>query len=65
LYDLAGLTVVHQEHLDDVIAGYGTDVDVIRAWWSLRTLLLVGRLIDHGHNRFTPGGAVDVLKAQL
>ena len=33
LYDLASLTLGHQEHLGDVIAGYGTDVDldVIRA----------------------------------
>jgi len=40
LYDLATLTLGHEEHLDDVLAGYGTDVDldVIRAWWSLRSL---------------------------
>jgi aminoglycoside phosphotransferase (APT) family kinase protein len=37
LYDLASLTLGHEEHLGDVVAGYGTDVDldVIRAWWSL------------------------------
>lgn len=36
LYDLATLTLGHEEHLGDVIAGYGTnvDLDVIRAWWS-------------------------------
>ena len=41
LYDLAILTLGHEEHLGDVLAGYGTDVDrdVIRAWWSLRSLL--------------------------
>ena len=40
LYDLATLTLGHEEHLGDVVAGYGTDVDldVIRAWWSLRSL---------------------------
>jgi aminoglycoside phosphotransferase (APT) family kinase protein len=40
LYDLASLTLGHEEHLGDVVAGYGTDVDldVIRAWWSLRSL---------------------------
>ena len=34
LYDLAILTLGHEEHLGDVVAGYGTDVDldVIRAW---------------------------------
>jgi hypothetical protein len=39
-YDLAILTLGHQEHLGDLVAGYGTDVDldVIRAWWSLRSL---------------------------
>jgi aminoglycoside phosphotransferase (APT) family kinase protein len=25
LYDLAGLTLGHEEHLGDVVAGYGTD----------------------------------------
>jgi aminoglycoside phosphotransferase (APT) family kinase protein len=41
LRDLATLTLGHEEHLGDVVAGYGTDVDldVIRAWWSLRSLL--------------------------
>ncbi|GAB3692155.1 phosphotransferase [Nocardiopsis oceani] len=41
LFDLAILTFGHEEHLGDVVAGYGTDVDldVIRAWWSLRSLL--------------------------
>jgi hypothetical protein len=34
------LTLGYEEHLGDVIAGYGTgvDLDVIRAWWSLRSL---------------------------
>ncbi len=43
LFDLAILTLGHEEHLDDVVAGYGADVDldVIRAWWSLRSLLAV------------------------
>ena len=48
LFDLATLTLGHQEHLGDVVAGYGTDVDrdLIHAWWSLRCLLerpLAGR----------------------
>ena len=40
LYDLASLTLGHEEHLGDVVAGYGTDVDLdlIRAGWSLRSL---------------------------
>jgi aminoglycoside phosphotransferase (APT) family kinase protein len=34
LFDLAILTLGHEEHLGDVIAGYGGDVDpdVVRAW---------------------------------
>ena len=50
LYDLATLTLGHPEHLDDVVAGYGTDVDrdLIRAWWSLRCLSNVRSLIDQG-----------------
>ncbi len=40
LFDLATLTLGHQEHLGDVVAGYGTGVnrDLIRAWWSWRCL---------------------------
>jgi aminoglycoside phosphotransferase (APT) family kinase protein len=40
LFDLATLTLGHPEHLGDLIAGYGTDVDLdlIRSWWSLRCL---------------------------
>ena len=50
LFDLATLTLGHAEHLDDVVAGYGTgvDLDVIRAWWSLRCLLNVRWLAEHG-----------------
>jgi Ser/Thr protein kinase RdoA (MazF antagonist) len=50
LYDLAVLTLGHEEHLGDVVSGYGTDVDrdVIRAWWSLRSLLAVRWLVEHG-----------------
>ena len=51
LFDLATLTLGHAEHLDDVIAGYGTHVDrdLIRAWWSLRCLLNVRWLAGHGY----------------
>jgi aminoglycoside phosphotransferase (APT) family kinase protein len=64
LYDLATLTLGHQEHLGDVIAGYGTDVDldVIRAWWSLRSLLGIRWLIEHGYDPSSPGCEVDVLR---
>jgi aminoglycoside phosphotransferase (APT) family kinase protein len=67
LFDLATLTLGHEEHLGDVIAGYGTDVDldVIRAWWSLRSLLGVRWLVEHGFDPFSPGCEVDVLRSRL
>jgi aminoglycoside phosphotransferase (APT) family kinase protein len=51
LFDLATLTLAHEEHFDDVVAGYGTDVDrdLIRAWRSLRCLLAVRWLAEHGY----------------
>jgi aminoglycoside phosphotransferase (APT) family kinase protein len=50
LFDLASLTLAHEEHLDDVIAGYGGDVDrdLIRAWWAWRCLVVVPWLIQAG-----------------
>ncbi|MEY2468791.1 MAG: hypothetical protein QOF21_1489 [Actinomycetota bacterium] len=50
LFDLATLTLGHPEHLDDVVAGYGADIDrdLIRAWWSLRCLSNVRWLAEHG-----------------
>ena len=51
LYDLATLTLAHEEHLDDVIAGYGADVDrdLIRAWWSFRSLIAIRWLVENGY----------------
>ncbi|WP_164410715.1 phosphotransferase family protein [Streptomyces salinarius] len=65
LYDLATFTLGHEEHLDDVITGYGADIDldVIHAWWSLRSLLAVRWLTEHGFNPFAPGCEVDVLRS--
>ena len=53
LFDLASLTLGHDEHLDDVIAGYGTEVDrdLIRAWWSWRCLIVVRFLLDNGYGK--------------
>ncbi|MGW3909925.1 phosphotransferase family protein [Streptomyces sp. NPDC005070] len=67
LYDLATFTLGHEEHLGDVIAGYGTDVDldVIHAWWSLRSLLVVRWLTEHGFDPFAPGCEVDVLRSRM
>lgn len=67
LYDLATFTLGHEEHLDDVAAGYGADIDldVIHAWWSLRSLLTVRWLIEHGFDAFAPGCEVDVLRSRM
>jgi aminoglycoside phosphotransferase (APT) family kinase protein len=67
LFDLATLTLGHEERLGDVVAGYGTDVDVdvIRAWWSLRSLLAVRWLMEHGFDPFAAGCEVDVLRFRM
>lgn len=67
LYDLATFTLGHEEHLGDVIAGYGADIDidVIHAWWSLRSLLAVRWLSEHGFDPFAPGCEVDVLRSLM
>jgi aminoglycoside phosphotransferase (APT) family kinase protein len=66
LFDLASLTLGHEEHLGDVVAGYGTDVDldVIRAWWSLRSLQAVRWLIEHGFDPWRAGCEIDVLRSR-
>jgi aminoglycoside phosphotransferase (APT) family kinase protein len=67
LYDLASLTLGHQERLGDVIVGYGTevDLDVIRGLWSLRSLRAVRWLVEHGFDPATPGCEFDVLRSQV
>lgn len=67
MYDLATLTLGHEDRLADVLDGYGSgaDVDVIRAWWSIRSLLAIRWLIEHGFDPSSPGCEIDVLKARL
>lgn len=52
LFDLATLALAQEHRLDDLLVGYGRDVDVdvdrIRAWWSFRCLTAVPWLLDHG-----------------
>ncbi|MEV0840073.1 phosphotransferase [Actinocatenispora sera] len=66
LYDLAILTLGHEEHLADVVAGYGTgvDLDVVRAWWSVRSLSAARWLIEHGFDPDSPGCEFEVLRSQ-
>ena len=67
MYDLASLTLGHPEHLDDVVSGYGAgvDLDVIRAWWSLRSLTAIRWLVEHGFDPALPGCEIDVLRSQM
>ncbi|MFJ5884683.1 phosphotransferase family protein [Kitasatospora cineracea] len=67
LYDLATFTLGHEDRLADLLAGYGADVDldVIRAWWSLRSLLVVRWLAEHGFDPYAPGCEVDVLRSRM
>lgn len=64
IYDLATLTLGHPEHLSDVLAGYGTDIDydLIRAWWSLRCLSNLRWLNEHGYGDFDEFPEVAVLR---
>ena len=66
LFDLATLTLAHREHLDDVLAGYGTDVDrdLIRAWWSLRCLTVVRWLFENGYGSPELYPEIAVLRSQ-
>ena len=66
LFDLATLTLGHQEHLGDVVAGYGTDVnrDLIRAWWSWRCLTNVRWLVEHGYGSPEEFPEVAVLRSR-
>jgi hypothetical protein len=41
------------------------DLDVIRAWWSLRSLRAARWLIEHGFDPSSPGCEFDVLRSQL
>ncbi len=66
MFDLATLTLGHPERLHDVVSGYGTrvDLEVVRAWWSLRSLRGVRWLTEHGFDPTAPGCEIDVLRSQ-
>ncbi|MBV8957217.1 MAG: phosphotransferase, partial [Actinobacteria bacterium] len=65
LFDLATLTLAHEENLDDLLAGYGRDVDrgLIRAWWAWRCLVAVRWLAEHGFGPLEDMPEVAVLRA--
>ena len=65
LFDLATLTLVHEENLDDLLDGYGADVDrgLIRAWWSWRSLVVVRWLSEQGFGEIETYPEIAVLRA--
>lgn len=67
MFDLAILTLGHEEVLDDLLRGYGpgADREVIRAWWSLRSLVASRWLLEHGFDPDTPGAEFDVLRSRM
>jgi len=67
LFDLAIMTLGHEDQLGHVVAGYGIDVDidVIRAWWSWRSLVAIRWLVEHDFDPFSPGCEVDVLRSRM
>jgi aminoglycoside phosphotransferase (APT) family kinase protein len=66
LFDLATLTLGYPEHLADLVAGYGGEVDreLIRGWWSLRCLSNVRWLTEHGFGSPEQLPEVAVLRSQ-
>lgn len=66
LYDLATLTLAHGEQMGHVVAGYGADVDLdlVRAWWSFRSLVAIRWLAEHGYGSPDTFPEVAVLRSQ-
>lgn len=66
MFDLATLTLGHEEQLVHLLLGYGegADHEVIRAWWSLRSLTVSRWLLEHGFDPDAPGCEFDVLRAR-
>ena len=50
-FDLASLTLAHPERLDDVLDGYGGEIDhsLVESWWSYRSLTVVRWLIENDY----------------
>lgn len=66
LFDLASLTLANEAHLDDLLDGYGRgiDVDMIRAWWSWRCLVVIRWLSENGYGEPHDFPEVAVLRSQ-
>jgi len=66
-YDLATLSLGHPERLDELLTGYGQEVDrdVVRGWWALRCLSAIRWLVEHDYDPFAPGCEAQVLRSIL
>ncbi len=66
LFDLASLTLANEAHLNDLLTGYGSsvDVDMIRAWWSWRCLVVIRWLSENGYGDPQTFPEVAVLRSQ-
>lgn len=66
MFDLATLTLGHEAQLEHLLVGYGegADREIIRAWWSLRSLSIARWLLEHGFAPDAPGCEFDVLRAR-
>jgi signal transduction histidine kinase len=55
------------ERLDELLAGYGRDVDrdLVRGWWALRCLTAIRWLVEHDYDPFAPGCEAEVLRSLL
>lgn len=67
LFDLASLTLANESHLDELLDGYGdaVDVDMIRAWWSWRCLVVIRWLAENGYGDPQTFPEVAVLQSQV
>ena len=65
--DLAVLTLGHPAHLEDVAVGSGRDADrdVIRGWWSYRSLIAIPWLVEHGFGPAATYPEIAVLMAAM
>lgn len=66
-YDIATLALGHPERLEDLLRGYGreVDLDVVRGWWSWRCLGSIRWLVENGYGEAETLPETEVLRAQV
>ena len=66
MFDLASLTLGHEDRFQQVFNNYGlADRYAIKVWWSIWSFMNVRWLAEHGFNPLAPGCEVDVLKSRI